>query len=217
MALDHHAALAERNDQQIVGLVIAGGLPVMAAFRSGAGGKPLIGLLVENVLAIGHRAGLVVDIGKDVLEYRFLRREELAGDAVQLPQDAGLADGHQRLLVAVIDQHPLEHFVQVQAFARGMLEIPFQLAVIGIQRQGGTGIERGSIAALAAGAEPGLGLRHAPIGRVEIRIIGARDPGIGAAAQQVGQVRSRCRRPARLPARWCGISRPDCRCRRQRR
>jgi len=62
--------------------------------------------------------------------------EEFAGDPVQLPQNAGLADGHHGFLVAVIDQHPLEHFIQVQRFARGVLKIPFELSIIGIQRQG---------------------------------------------------------------------------------
>src|SRR6185312_5449777 len=36
VALDHHAALAERNDQKIVRLVVRRGLPVMTAFRAGA-------------------------------------------------------------------------------------------------------------------------------------------------------------------------------------
>ena len=142
MAAHQHAALAERNDQKIGWRIVAGGLPVVAAFRAWAGRDPLIGLLVQDVLAIGDLAGLGIDLAEDVLEQGLLFAQELAGDAVELPQDAILADGHQRLLIAMIDQHALEDFVEIQRFARHMLEIPFELAGIGIERQGRTGVER---------------------------------------------------------------------------
>ena len=133
-------------------------------------------------------AGLGIDLDEDVLEHGLARVEIFAGDAVQLPQDAGLADGHHRLLVAMIDQDALEHFVQVEGLARRMAEIPFQLAGIGIQRQGRIGVERGAVAGAAQIAPPGLGLGGAPIGRVQLRIIGAGDPGFGAGALFVGQI-----------------------------
>ena len=86
----------------------------MAAFRPGAGTDPLIGLLVHDVRAVGDLPGLGIDLAEDILEQGLFRAQEFAGGAVELPQDAILADGHQRLLVAMIDQHALEHFVQVE-------------------------------------------------------------------------------------------------------
>ena len=87
----------------------------------------------------------------------------------------------------MIDQDALEHFVQVEVLARRMAEKPFQLAGIGIQRQGRVGIGGGAVARAAQVAPPGLGLGRAPIGRVELRIIGAGDPGLGAGALIVRQ------------------------------
>ena len=46
---------------------------------------------------------------------------------------------------AMIDQHALEHFVQVEGLARRVAVIPFQLAGIGVQRQGGIGVKREAV------------------------------------------------------------------------
>ncbi len=87
-----------------------------------------------------------------------------------------------RLLRAVIDQDALEHLVQIERLARRMAVIPFQLAGIGIQRHSGIGIERGAIPGAAACPHPRLGLGRAPIGEIEIGIVGAGDPGLAAGA-----------------------------------
>ena len=61
--------------------------------------------------------------------------------------------------------------------------------VVGIQRQRGAGVERAvGISGAAAGAHPGLGLRHAPVSQIEIGIVAAGDPGVAARAQQIGQL-----------------------------
>src|SRR5690242_3807372 len=101
--------------------------PVLAALRSRTGGQPLGYLLVNDVLAVEGLAGLGIDFDEDVLEHGLARVEILAVDAIELPEDAGLADGHQRLAIAVVDQDALEHLVEVEALARRMVEIPFQL------------------------------------------------------------------------------------------
>ena len=46
--------------------------------------------------------------------------------AIELPQNAGLADREQRLLAADVDQHALVHFVEVERFAGRVLEVPLQ-------------------------------------------------------------------------------------------
>ncbi len=106
--------------------------------------------------------------------------------AVELPQYPRLADGEHQLPAADVDQHAFEDFVHVERFAGHVLEIPGELAVVGIQGHGRTGEER-LVARLrtAADAQPGLGLRDAPVGLVEIGIVAAGDPGIAAGAQQV--------------------------------
>ena len=69
-----------------------------------------------------------------------------------------------------------------------MLEIPFQPAGVRVERERGTGEQR-----LVAGpgatadAQPGLGLGHPPISKVEGRIVAAGNPRLAAGAQQIGQ------------------------------
>jgi hypothetical protein len=75
-------------------------------------------LLFEDVVAIGRPAGLHVNRRPDVLEDRFLHVEEFARDAIQLPHQAGFTDGHERLLLTVIDQRALEHLVEIERFSR---------------------------------------------------------------------------------------------------
>src|SRR5205823_5993724 len=119
-----HAALAEWNDDRVAGLMVARRRPVLPAFRSRTRGQQLIDVLVDDFLAIGGLAGLGIDLDEDVLENCLARLEILGVDAIELPQDARLADGHHRLPVAVIDQDALEHLIEVKAFAWCVAEIP---------------------------------------------------------------------------------------------
>ena len=60
-------------------LVVAHRLPVVAAFGARARLDPLLDLLLDDVVAVGRRAGLRIDLVEDVLEDRLLVAEELAG------------------------------------------------------------------------------------------------------------------------------------------
>jgi hypothetical protein len=89
--------------------------------------------------AVCQLAGLAVDAREHILEHGLLQAEKFPGLPVELPQDAGLADGEQQLLRAGIHQHPLVHFVEIERFAGHMLVVPVQLAIVRIERQGGVG------------------------------------------------------------------------------
>ena len=65
-----------------------------------------------------------------------------------------------------------------------MLEIPGERSVAGAQRQSRGRVQRLVVGA-ADGAHPRLGLRHAPVSQIELRIVAAGDPGVAAGAQQV--------------------------------
>ena len=123
---DLHARLAERDDQLLRRRVIRHRLPVVAAFGARAHRQPLVDLLIDDVLAIGRRALLRIDLLEDVLEHGLLVAEELAGLALDLPQDAGLADREEILLRTDVDQHPLEHLVEVERFTGRVLVVPRQ-------------------------------------------------------------------------------------------
>src|SRR4029077_189054 len=68
-----------------------------------------------------------------------------------------------------------------------MLEEPFHLAGVGIQRQGGIGIVGVADARAAQVAPPWFGLGGAPIGGVEFGIVSTSYPGLRALAHIVGQ------------------------------
>src|SRR5262249_46417046 len=109
--------------------------------------------------------------------------EVLAGAAVELPEDAGLADREQRLLAADIDEHALVDLVEVERLAGRMLEVPLERAGVGIQRERRARVERAVERGVAAArGHPRLRLRDAPVGRVEIGIVGPGNPRVAAGA-----------------------------------
>ena len=69
-----------------------------------------------------------------------------------------------------------------------MVEPPLELAGIEVECYGRVGVIRRAIARSARRPHPRLGLRHAPIGQVQIEIDAARDPRIAARAEQVRQL-----------------------------
>ncbi len=79
----------------LVRRMIAHRLPVVPAFGARAGLNPDSGALFEDIVAIPDLAGLRIDLVEDVLEHRFVMAEILARLAVELPQNARLADGEQ--------------------------------------------------------------------------------------------------------------------------
>src|SRR5205823_3407773 len=98
---------------------------------------PLPGLLLEDVRSVLRRAGLRVDRLEYILENRFLVAEETAVAAIELPENAGLADREDDLLIADVDEHPFEHFIEIERLARRVLVVPRQRAVLRPQRHGG--------------------------------------------------------------------------------
>src|SRR5262249_26339068 len=89
---DLDAALAERDDQLVRALVIAGRRPVMAPLGARTSLKPLAESLLEDVGSVGRPSGLRVEPLPHVLEYRFLVAQVFAGLPIELPQDAVLPD-----------------------------------------------------------------------------------------------------------------------------
>src|SRR5690606_2516920 len=108
------AGLAEGHDEVAGGGVVAHGVPVLAAGAGGAGGGPLVDLGVDDVLAVGDRAGLGIDVGEGVLEDGLGVAEEFAGHAVVLPEDAVFADGEDEAAAVAVDEDALEDLVEVE-------------------------------------------------------------------------------------------------------
>ena len=90
----------------------------------GTGWHQLFELGVDDVLPIGDGPGLRIDVVEDILVDGFFVSQELAGFAVQLPQDTVLAGAEDDLPLAHVDQHALVDLVEVEAFAGHMLKIP---------------------------------------------------------------------------------------------
>jgi hypothetical protein len=163
---------------------------------------------VENVGAIFDEALGRVLPAEHVLEHSFFGRDELPVRAVELPQDADLADVERILPAVEIDEHALIDFVEVERFTRHVLEVPRELSGVGTQRERRAGVERAvGTARAAARLHPRLRLSDAPIGEIQIRIVRAGDPGIAAGPAFRKIVQSRRRGPwrraidARLSAR----------------
>ena len=71
------------------------------------------------------------------------------------------------------------HGIVIEIVVRRELEVPFELAGIGVERDHAIAIE---VVAGAMVAIPiGTGIADAPVGEIEIGIVGARDPDGGAA------------------------------------
>ena len=97
-----------------------------------------------------------------------------------------------QLLVADVDEHALEHLVEVERLAGNVLEVPRQLAVVDVERDGRRRVERRvEDRGAAAGRHPRLGLRDAPVGEIQIGIVAAGDPRLAALAEGVGQLAPR--------------------------
>src|ERR1019366_1312498 len=121
-----HAALAEWNNQPRGAGIVAHGLPVVAAFGAGARRSPFADFLLQNVGTGGELAGLRID-GEDVLEDGFLGADKFPGLAIELPEDAGLANSEHRLAVADVHQDALVHFVHIERLAGRVLVVPHKL------------------------------------------------------------------------------------------
>src|SRR5688572_854985 len=178
---DRQAALAERDDQRVARAMVAHGLPVVAALGARAAVDPLADFGVDDVLPIARFARLGIELLPDVLEDRLLVSEILARLAIQLPQDAVLAGGEDEGLARGIDAHAFEYDVHVERFTRRVRVVPGELAGLHVERERAAGVER-LFARVHAAADrhPRLGLRGAPVGQVEDRVVAAGDPRLAA-------------------------------------
>ncbi len=86
----------------------------MAAFRARASLDPFTESLLQDIRTIVRPAGLGIEPLPYVLKHGLLVVEVLARLPIQLPQDAVLADREQQVLVVVVDEHALEHDVEIQ-------------------------------------------------------------------------------------------------------
>src|SRR5262249_27414701 len=106
----------------------------VAALGARARVDPLAFLHRDDVGAVVRLAGLGIDLVPDVLEHGLVMIDVLAGRAVELPEDAGLADREQRLFASDVDEYSLVDLVEVERLALRVLEIPLQRARVRIER-----------------------------------------------------------------------------------
>ena len=180
---DLHAALAEGRDQQARLRVISAGGPVVATGGRGADGEPFVDFGVGNIVSILDGARIIVDI-QYILIDGFREPEKTSVPAVQLPQDAVLADGDDGRLAVHVQQHALQRLVHVQRLAGHMDVVPGNAAVLDAKGEGGVGVGGGVGGGEApARGHPRLGLRGAEVDEPELGIPAARHPDIGSPAQ----------------------------------
>src|SRR6185436_20694879 len=103
---------------------------------------PISGLLLEDVGTITQLSLRSVFPDEDVLEDRLFRIDELSVRAIELPQDADLADVEGELAPVHVDEHALIDFIEIERFTRRMLEIPGELSAIRAQCERGRRVER---------------------------------------------------------------------------
>src|SRR5690606_3219877 len=113
---DRDAALRERDDHLPRRTVEAHRLPIVAALGARAAVDPLSDLVLDDVLSVARPSGFTVEALPDVLEDRLDMVEVAAVATTELPQNAVLADGEDELVVARVDEHALEHDVEIERF-----------------------------------------------------------------------------------------------------
>src|SRR5678815_2424179 len=155
------------------------------ACRATIDGLPEI--FMQNVVAVLRPARLWIKTLPDVLEDGFLVPEVLPGFAIELPEDAVLADGKDEISSTAVDQHALEHDIEIQRLCGSMLEVPRLLAGVHIDRKGGAAEERVIFRTPRQG-HPRLGLRGSPVRQIQHGIIAARNPHLASDAHLVRQV-----------------------------
>ena len=84
---------------------------------------------------------------------------ERTGDAVELPENAQLPHLEERPPSVVVDQHALEHVVEIVGLTGRELVVPRELAGIRVERQHAVRIQRRAVG-LPRHPCPGLGLRR---------------------------------------------------------
>ena len=114
-----HARLVQRHNQQSRRLVVAHRAPILAALRARAHIDGLVVLHLVDVRAIRRRSRFRIDVLPDRLFHHLLVAKKLSRPAVELPKDSRLSGVEDDFLIADIDEHALEHLIEIEAFRAG--------------------------------------------------------------------------------------------------
>ena len=172
--------------------MVAHRLPVVPTLCARARRNPLLDFLLDDVRPIPRYPRLRIDQIEDVLEDRLLVVDEPAVGSIELPQNAGLADREDEFLRRDVDEDALEDLVEIERFGGRVLVVPHQRAGVDVERERGRCVEhRIEHRRPATRGHPGLGLCHAPVRQIEIRIVAADDPRLAALAERVRQLAPR--------------------------
>ena len=180
---DVHAPVVRRDIEQPGLARIGHRHPVLAAQKRRRGEHRLAlfraGRIAGAVIVvIVGAARLGVDaVGPGGFHHEFIRRNELAGVAVQnieITVTVSLGTQLHRLAVdSGVEGDELVHAVEVPAVMRGGLIVPLDDAGVGIDRQRAAGIE---VVAGAHVAVPGAGVAGAHEDQVAVGVIGTAEP-----------------------------------------
>ena len=201
------ALVAQRVVHRLGQGAVGAGLPVLAAGPARAH-EHLLLQLGEDDLGVLHRAprGLV-DVDHHVLRHRRPGPEELARFAVQRVDEAGLAgdsrhhfarlsglevrpDPAHRLRIGrhrEVDQDPLEGMIQIPVVVQ-VLEVPPDLAGVGLERQGRVVVEVGQLHAAEHELRRRRGDGGAEVDEFELRVVAGHHPGANVAPLFEGHV-----------------------------
>ena len=204
-------AAGRQRDVERLGLgVIGHGPEVLQA----AGTRAVVHRHVDLGDALGDQDALSahrVDVD-DVLVAQVERVPKRPGARIELPQDPDLAHLEEREPIAPIDEDDLEDLVQVVGLGGDVLEVPTNLAGLGIQGQRRVRIQRRALgAALHDG--PGLGLGGGPVDQVGLRGRSCPESRHRRRRASSAAGRPRCPLPELRGARrsTCATARPRCR------
>jgi len=159
------------------GRVERGGEPVGGAFDGRADLRAFGGRLLPGI-EHGTAVGADLACPGELLDKRFCS-EKLAGGAVEHIEEAvavGVEQEPARLALPVdIHEHGRLLRVPVPEVVRGVLVVPLQPAAPGVERHDRVGVEVVADAFAAVVVRAGIAGR--PIERLEIGVVGAREPG----------------------------------------
>ena len=157
-------------------------LPVLAAENRRVHHDLLAVARVLGDVGLDRAPGLQVDSGSPIDLHIGIGRQQLPVGPVEDVEEAVSVGVHQDLGRLALDiqlgEHHLGDRIIVERIVRRELVMPFDLAGLRFQREHRAGVE------IVAGAHRGVersGIADAPIDRVQLRIIGAGDPGRSAA------------------------------------
>ena len=139
-----------------------------------------------RVLIDGLLAGLWIDSRDNVLIHGFLVPEKFASGAIEHLNDAELTNRHERFagraINRQIDEDTFVRIIEIPGVGRQMLEVPLQLAGLGIEGKGGIRVKRIVLQAVFFGSQsvhfgdPGVGLADPEEKRFRLGVVAAGVP-----------------------------------------